>query len=308
MSKTVVDMSTRLLKKRSFSKNDMINLRNGILFISPWIIGFLVFTLYPLISSFYYSFTTYDVFNPPSWSGLDNYISIFTDDQAIYAFYNTVYFAVFSIPLCQIFAIALATLLDQKVRGITVFRTLFYLPSIVPVVCSSVLWLWLFNPEFGIINQILGLFGIQGPGWLATTTWSKPALIIMSLWGIGGGMMIYLAGLQDIPQSLYESAYIDGASGWKNFTKITLPLLSPVILFNLIMGIIGTLQYFTQAFVMTKGGPADSTMFYAMLIYINAFQWMNMGYASAMAWLLFIIILILTLLILRFSKDRVHYQ
>lgn len=204
-------------------------------------------------------------------------------------------------------SITLALLLNVKIRGVALYRTIFYLPSIVPVVASSVVWLWIFNPSHGILNNLFRLFRLPHISWLASPTWSKPALILMGLWGVGGAIIIYLAGLQGIPQQLYEAADIDGAQWWHKIIFITIPMLSPVILFNVIMGLIGSFQYFTQAYIMTGGGPINSTLFYSLYLYRNAFQYFRMGYACALAWLLFFLILSCTLLILRSSARWVYY-
>lgn len=280
----------------------------GLLFISPWLIGFILFTLYPFISSIYYSFTSYDAISAPVFIGLDNYKEFFRDPLIRKALYNTFYYAIFAIPLGTIWGICVALMLNFKVRGLAVYRTLFYIPSIVPVVASSMVWLWLLNPQYGIINGLLYLiFKIPGPGWITDPAMAKPSLILMSLWGIGQTALIYLASLQDVPQSLYESAELDGASGFQKVIYITLPMISPVILFNVIMGLIGTFQYFTQAYIMTGGGPADSTLFYALYLYNNAFRYFKMGYASAMAWIMFLIILALTILMFKSSSRWVYY-
>ncbi|MGC9063094.1 MAG: carbohydrate ABC transporter permease [bacterium] len=280
----------------------------GILFISPWLIGFVIFTLYPFISSIYYSFTSYDVISKPVYIGLDNYRSFLSDPLIGKSLYNTFYYAVFSIPLGIIWALVVASMLNLKVGGIAVYRTLFYIPSIVPVVASSMIWLWLLNPQYGIINGILYfLFKIPGPGWLSDPAFSKPSLIFMGLWGVGNTALIFLASMQDVPQSLYESAELDGANALVKFRHITIPMISPVILFNVIMGLIGTFQYFTQAYLMTNGGPADSTLFYALYLYNNAFRYFKMGYASAMAWIMFLIILVLTLITFKISARWVYY-
>ncbi|SHE37077.1 carbohydrate ABC transporter membrane protein 1, CUT1 family (TC 3.A.1.1.-) [Caldanaerobius fijiensis DSM 17918] len=295
-------------RRLRFSKETRRNLKAGLLFISPWLLGFIMFTLYPVIASFYYSFTSYDVLTPPKWVGFSNYAQLFTKDNLFWkSLYNTFYYTIFSVPLSMVFGIALAALLNMKVKGMAVYRTIYYLPTIVPVVASSVLWMWMLDPQIGIINGILQSLGIPGPGWLIDPKWSKPALIMMSLWGVGGSMLIYLAGMQDVPQELYESVEIDGGVWWHKFRYITLPMISPVIFFNLIMGMIGAFQYFTQAYVMTQGGPMDSTLFYSLYLFNNAFRYMHMGYASALAWILFVIILIATLIVFNSSARWVYY-
>lgn len=290
------------------SRQRQHNLRNGLLFASPAILGLLIFVVYPVAASIYYSFTSYSVLQPPIWVGLDNYRTLLTDDPLFYTtLYNTMYMALFSIPLSVIAAMGLAMLLNLKVRGQAFYRTVFYLPTIVPFVASSVLWLWIYNPQYGIFNSLLWYVGISGPGWLSDPAWSKPALVIMSVWGVGGWMVIYLAGLQDVPQELYEAAELDGARWWSKTRHLTLPFMSPYILFSVIQMLIGIFQYFTQVAVMTQGGPADSTRMYAYYLYQNAFTFFKMGYASAMAWLLFIFVVLLTILIFRTSARRVYY-
>jgi multiple sugar transport system permease protein len=287
---------------------DRRNLRNGLLFASPWIFGFVVFTLYPLVASLYYSFCTYSGLSAPQWVGLENYREMFTADDVFWkSLWNTLYMVVVALPLGLAAALGLAMLLNQKVRGINVYRTIYYLPSLVPTVASAILWLWLFNPEIGLINTVLGLVGVSGPAWLGDPAWAKPALVLMGVWGAGGGVIIYLAGLQDVPTALYEAASLDGAGAWTKFRHVTLPMISPIIFFNLIMGIIGMFQYFTQAYVMTGGGPRDSTMFYALRLFNSAFVVWRMGYASAMAWVLFAITLACSLVAMKTSARWVYY-
>jgi len=288
------------------------NLGLGLLFASPWIVGFAIFALYPLVMSIYYSFTSFNVVQPAVWVGLNNYHELFFEDPVFWkALYNTLYFTLFSVPLCMCASLGIAMLLNQKLPGQSVFRTLFFLPSIVPIVASAVLWLWVLTPESGLIDSLLmQFFGIQGPGWIASPEWSKPSLILMSVWGIGSAIVIFLAGLADVPQSLYEVAELDGAGVWAKFRHVTLPMLTPTILFNLVMGLIASFQYFTQVYVMTggKGTPVDSTMFYALYLYRNSFYYLRMGYASAMAWMLFIVILVATVGVLVSSRKWVFYH
>ena len=292
------------------TRGERINLRNGLLFASPYIFGFSVFMLYPLLASIYYSFTQFNVINPPVWIGTENYRSLFLEDERFWvSLYNTLYYTAFSVPLGLALAIGLAVLLNQKVRGMAAYRTIFFLPTIVPIVASSVLWMWVLNPESGLVNGLLlQFFGIEGPGWLADATWSKPSLVIMSLWSVGGAMVIFLAGLADVPYELYEVAEIDGAGPLRKFWNVTMPMLTPVILFNLVMGLINAFQFFTQVYIMTGGGPVDSTLLYALYLYQNAFAYLRMGYASAMAWMLFVVILGATLAVLASSKRWVHYH
>jgi multiple sugar transport system permease protein len=295
------------------TRRERQSLWHGIAFTAPWIIGLSVFTLYPVLASLYYSFCDYSVLQSPVWTGFDNYSRLFRDDLFWLSLKNTLFFAVLSIPLGTAVSLSLAMLLNCEVKGTPFFRTIFYLPSIVPVVASSMLWLWIFNGSYGLLNWAIGpiveLFGGKPPTWLTDPNWSKPALVMMGLWGVGNSMVIYLAGLQDVPKELYEAAEIDGATAWRQFWHVTLPMLSPVIYFNVIMGIIGSLQTFTQAFVMmgAEGQPARSTLFYALYLFTTAFYDLRMGYASAMAWILFIIIVVLTVFATKWFEKRVHY-
>jgi multiple sugar transport system permease protein len=296
---------------------------NGLLFCSPTIVGLIGLTVYPLAMSFYYSFCSYSALKPPTWVGLGNYHLILHDlshrGLLWESVMNTLYYSVFAVPLGIAVAFFMALLLNQKVKGQTVFRTMFYVPSIVPVVASSVLWLWLLNPQHGLINlalqwsgaeRVMAWMGMKTPiGWLADPAWSKPALILMSLWGVGNSMVIFLAGLQGVPEELYEAAELDGASAWAKTRNVTMPILSPYILFMTIMGMIGAFQYFTQAWVMTNGtgGPANSTMMYPMYLFQNAFQFFKMGYACSMAWLMFVVIVIATTIVFKTSARFVYY-
>lgn len=283
--------------------------RNGLLFATPWLVGCGVFIAYPIVASLYYSFCAYDAIRPPQWVGLENYRRLFFEDDLFWkALWNTLYMVVFGLPVGLAAALGVALLLNQKLKGMAFYRTLYYLPSITPVVATSILWLWLLNPEIGLVNIVLSHLGVKsGPAWLTDPFWAKPALILMGLWGAGGGMVIYLAALQDIPESYYEAASLDGAGALAQFRHVTLPMLSPVILFNLIMGLIGSFQYFTQAYVMTNGGPQDATTFYALHLFNRAFLDFQMGYASAMAWVLFIVTLLCTVVVLRSSARWVYY-
>lgn len=293
---------------RRYSKQELENLKNGILFASPFFVGFICFTLYPVISSLYYSFCKYTIVSTPKWVGFKNYFQLFVEDELFrISLYNSLYYAIFTIPLTLVVAIISALILNIPIRGQAVFRTCFYLPSITPVVASSVLWVWILNPQYGILNSVLEKIGITGPGWLADPKWSKPALILMSLWGIGGTIIIFLAALQDIPQELYESAELDGANWWNKLWAITLPFITPAILYSLIMGLIGTLQFFAPVYVMTNGGPLNSTTMYAFYLYRQAFVYLNMGYACSMAWILFLIVLGGTILMFRSSSRWVYY-
>jgi len=279
------------------------------IFISPWILGFLIFTLGPIVASLYFSFNDYAVIAPAEWIGIANYRKAFTGDPLFWkSLVNTAYYVGIGVPLRIVFAFALATLLNQEIRGRLFYRVSYYMPSIIPGVASAVLWLILLNPRLGLVNLVLGLFGAPQINWLGTPEWSKPALILMSLWGVGGSMVLYLAGLQGIPDALYEAADIDGASRWRKFWSVTIPLMTPTILYNLIMQLISSFQVFGSAFIMTRGGPLNSTLFYMLHLYNFAFQYFKMGYASALAWVLFVVIIFFTLLTLRWSQAWVFYQ
>lgn len=289
----------------------------GLLFASPFLIGFTVFTVYPVAASFYYSFCRYNIFSSPEFNWGANYAELVHDRLFWKSLYNTLFFMVFAIPINMTVAVILAMLLNLNVRGQAFYRTIFFLPSIVPIVASSVLWLWVLNPRYGVVNTLIGnlneltavvhLPPLPQPNWLQNPDWSKPALILMSIWGVGNNMILYLAGLQEVPKELYEAAELDGAAAWHRVRHVTLPMISPILFFTLVMGMIGTFQYFTQAWIMTSGGPADSTLFYALYLFNNAFVFFRMGYASAMAWILFLLILGCTALTFRATRGHVHY-
>jgi multiple sugar transport system permease protein len=280
------------------------------LFISPWLIGFLAFTLYPMLASIYYSLTVYNVVDI-TFVGLSNYQELFSDDMFYWSLWVTAKFTLVSVPLNIIAALLVAVLLNQKVPGLTFWRTVYYLPSIITGVAVALLWQWILNPEFGIFKFIFfEPLGIEGPRWFWSETWVIPAYWIMGLWGIGGTMVIYLAALQGVPTALYEAAEIDGASSWQRFIKITIPMISPVILFTFITNLIFTLQTFTQVYVISNGlgGPNNASMLFVLYLFLNGFRWFRLGYASALAWVLFIIIVILTILMIRAGERRVHYE
>jgi multiple sugar transport system permease protein len=277
----------------------------GYLFASPWIVGFFAFTFIPLAYSLLWSFTDYRLAEL-NWIGLANYRNLLTDDPLLTkAVYNTAYYAFLAVPSGIIVALAVALLLSQPLRGMKVFRTMFYLPRVVPIVASSLLWLHLMA---GPLRPVFRLLGLPTSNWLGDPQWSKPALVLMSLWGVGGTAMIFLAALQGVPRALYEAAEIDGAGAVRRFWSITVPMISPTIFFNLVVGTISAVQTFTQPLIMTRGGPVDSTLFYVLQLYWKGFYHMEMGYASAMAWLLFVAILLLTLLIFRSSALWVFYE
>lgn len=305
---------TSPIKSKSRQKTGGMKMRTregvmGYLFALPWIIGFFLFTLYPVISSLYYSFTNYNTLQEPAWIGLQNYIIMFTRDPRFWTgLWNTLYYTFLSVPIGIAAGVLIATLLNQQVKGMRFFRTIFYLPSVVSSVAVALLWMWILEPNFGLLNTFLSQLGISGPGWLTDPAWSKNSLVIMSLWSVGGGMLIYLAALQDVPQALYESATIDGAGAFRKFFKITLPMITPTLFYNLITGFIGGLQVFQQAFIMTNGGPSYSTYFYAYHLYNKAFSEYQMGYASSMAWVLLVVTLLLSLVIMKTSNKWVYYE
>ena len=301
-----VRKENRQTKNRKISRSEEFQFY---LFISPWLLGFIFFTGGPIIISMALSFTDWSVLKAPEFVGLSNYTTMLGTDMFFRkALVNTIYYTVVGMALGMILAFLVAVLLNQKLRGITLFRTFFYLPSLVTGVAVAVLWSWLLNPQFGLINHALSLFGIEGPEWLFNTKTAMPAMIIMSLWGIGGTMLIYLAGLQGIPEHLYEAAEIDGANTLQKFRSVTIPLMTPVIFFNMIVGVIASFQVFTQFYVMTNGGPANATLVYVLYLYRNAFEYFKMGYASALAWVLFFIILLLTVFQFGLANRWVYYE
>lgn len=290
-------------KARKFKKAAL-----GYIFVSPWLIYLGLFNIYAIAMMIYYSFTDFSLFAPPHWIGTENFSELFFYDPLfITSLYNTFYYISIAIPLNLFVALLLALILNQRVRGITIFRTIFYLPTIVPAVALSILWLWILHPDLGLLNLALAKVGIIGPHWLGSMTWSKPALIIMNVWRAGQPMIIFLAALQDLPRQLYEAAELDGAGLWTKFYHVTIPLMTPVIFFNLIMGLIFGFQIFTQALIMTEGGPAYSTLFYVLYVYQNAFTYLKMGYAAAQSLILFGIILVFTVVIVFTSKKWVYY-
>lgn len=292
---------------RAARKQRNRRLRLGLMFTSPWIIGFLVFTLYPFVMTLYYSFTNYNVAQAPRWIGLSNYQGLMHDHLFWVSVWNTAYYTVLEVPFSTVVAIGFAMLLNMKVKGLAFYRTALYLPTVVPLVAGSVLWLWLFNPSFGIVNDALGLLHIPGPGWMFSAVWAKPTFVFMGVWAVGAPMVIYLAALQGVPQEMYEVAALEGAGPWQRTRHVTLPMISPAILFNVVLALVAAAQFFTQAFVMTHGGPDNSTLFYSLYLYEQAFSFLHLGYASAMAWILFVIVIVITLLLFRFSNRWVYY-
>jgi multiple sugar transport system permease protein len=280
-------------------------------FAAPAIIGLLWLTAYPVASSLYYSFCSYRVLTPPRFIGTANYTHLFQDPLFYTSLWNTVYYAVFAVPLGIVLALGLALLLNTKVRGLSFYRTCFYVPSVVPIVASAVLWVWLLSPQQGAVNGILRSLGVKDtPGWFQDPLWSKPAIILWSLWNVGAAMVIYLAALQDVPNELHEAASLDGARRWDSFRHVTIPFISPQILFTLVMGLISAFQFFTPAMVMTNGtgGPVDSTTFYSLYLFNMGFSYFKMGYACAMAWVLLLLVLIATGVIMKSSARFIYYQ
>ncbi len=285
--------------------------RNAIAFyltISPWLVGFLAFTLVPMAIALYLGFTRWDLFGAPQWIGLENYARMARDPLFLQALKVTSIYTLVYVPMELIGGLGLALLVNQKVQGVGVFRTIFYLPSVLAGVAYVVLWMWIFNPQGGLLNTLLAAIGIVGPRWLIDPQWALPSLLLMTFWGWGRAMVLYLAGLQGVPPALYEAAEMDGAGTSAKFWRVTLPMITPTILFALILSVIGTFQTFTSAFVATNGGPLDATLFYVLFIYRQAFQFFRMGYASALAWVLFAIILVLTLVLFRSGNFWVYYE
>lgn len=281
----------------------------GILCVAPAVLGFLIWQLGPIIASLLIAFTDWNIAGSPDWVGLDNFQRMFTQDALFWKSLSvTALYTLGSVPLSIVFAFFLAILLNQKIAGLPIFRTIFYLPSIVPIIASSILWLWLFNPDFGLLNAVSGFLGLPRSQWIYGETSVIPSLILMSLWGVGPMMIIFLAGLQGVPRQLYEAVDVDGGNALHKLWHITLPMVTPTILFNLVLSIIGTMQTFTQAYIMTQGGPNNASLFYVLYLYRKAFQESDMGYASALAWVLFIIIAALSFLVLRSSSRWVYYE
>lgn len=297
-------------RKRRMTKAERKEERTFYLLTGPWLIGLLVFFAVPMIASLWISLNQWDMLTPAKFVGLKNYNTAFNHDPLFWQSLKvTALYAVFSVPLGLITSLLLSLLLNQAVRGMRLFRTIFYLPAVVSGVSVMVLWMWIFNPQIGLLNTVLGYFGIAGPGWIFDPHWALPSMVLMSLWSsVGGSVIIWLAGLKGIPPSLYEAAELDGAGGWQKFRNVTIPMLTPTIFFNLVMGIIGAMQTFGEAYVMTKGGPMNSTLFFNFYLFDHAFQNFRMGYASALAWVLFLLILALTAMVVKSSAAWVYYE
>ncbi|MHB0859351.1 MAG: carbohydrate ABC transporter permease [Anaerolineae bacterium] len=298
----------RTLRTRLPSGVRLREWRDGWLLASPFLVGVLAFWVGPMLYSLFLTTQDWDMLHAPAYIGLGNAAKMLRDPLVKTSLWNTAYYTFLSVPLNLALAFALAVALNQRLAGQSIYRTVFYLPSIVPAVATAVVWSMVFNPEFGILNSILGLFGIEPVKWLFDTRLAKPAFIFMRLWGMGPQMIIMLAALQNVPQEVLEAAQIDGASSWARFRHVTIPMVSPALFFNLIMGIIGSFQVFTASFIMTRGGPQNATLFAVLYIYENGFHRMQMGYAATLSWLLFGIIMLFTLIQLKVSRSWVYYE
>lgn len=304
------------LKKRG-SKQERRFFLLGLLFVSPWLIGFLLFQLYPILCAMYYSLTDFNIFQPPEFVGLKNYITLFNDKYFPISIKNTAVMSLIGMPIGLVVSLLLALLLSKEVKGMPVFRTIYYLPTVVPIVASAMLFLWVLNPEYGLLNNFLSLFGIRGPSWLSDPKFTKVSLILMDTWRCGQNTVIFLSALKAVPKSFYEAAELDGAGPIKRFFKITLPYIGPTIQFTLVMGLISSFQYFTQAYVFASvsqvgqsitGGPRNSLLFYSLYLYMNGFSYLKMGYASAMAIVLFLIVLVASFVVMYLMEKRISYD
>jgi multiple sugar transport system permease protein len=297
------------IARHRWSPESRRNTINGNLFAVPWMIGLLVFWVYPILASFYYSFNDFNAIQTPQWIGLENYTNLFKDPEFRISAFNTLYFAVVSIPLAIIFAFGLALLLNMNIRGRFFYRTVYFLPTLVPSVALSLVWIYLFNPATGLVNVPFDWIGVRGPCWNACEAWARPTIVLLALWIIGGQVVLYLAGLQDVPQELYDAAMVDGANPFQKFRAVTFPMMTPVIFFHLVTSVIGAFQFFDIPYIMTggTGAPSNSLLFYSIYLYKNAFAYFKMGYASAMAWLMFLAILLITLAIFRSARHWVYY-
>jgi len=303
-------MRTRLLRLPRMSP---LARREAVLFylcISPWIIGFLVFLAYPVFRSLFLAFHNYKIGHDPVWNGIDNFQRMADDPLFSKSFTVTLQYVIGSVPGSNLIALGIAMLLAQKIRGVGIWRTIYFLPSVVSIVAISVLWSYVFNPQYGIVNSLLDMIGIEGPGWYTSETWAMPTIVLISWWMVGTQIIIYLAGLKGIPQEYYEAVEVDGGGPWSKFRHVTIPLLSPVIFFNMVMGFIGAFQVFDAAWILGSGSgrPNNATLTYMLNLYKQAFEFGNLGYASALAWVLFVVIMALTALVLRSSALWVYYE
>jgi len=305
---THTGVATRPRTRQRMSAARRRDLRDGLLFTSPFILGVLFLWVGPMLYSIYLVVHDWNLITPPEFVGVGNFARLLRDPLLGKSLGNTAYYTFIGVPLQLAVAFALAVMLNQQLRGMSLYRTVYYLPSITPAVAFAVVWIQILNPEFGVLNEVLGWVGLGPVNWLFNPAWAKPAFILMSLWLVGFQMLIFLAGLQGVPQSLLEAAEIDGANAWRRFWNVTVPVISPVIFFNLIIGIIGSFQVFTNAFIMTDGGPQDSTLFMVLYIYRNGFEYFKMGYAAMLAWLLFLIIMVFTAIQFVFANRWVYYE
>ncbi len=301
-------MSTVSIAPSRLNASRRRDLRDGILFTAPFLLGALLLWVGPMLYSLFLLVQDWNLITPPEFVGLENFQRLAADPRFAKSLYNTFYYTFFSVPLQLVSAFALALLLNQRIRGIGVYRAVFYLPSITPAVAFAVVWIQILNPDSGLLNQILGFFGVPRIKWLFDPVFTRPAFVLMSMWLVGAQMVIFLAGLQSVPRELLDAAQIDGANVWQRFRNITVPVISPIFFFNLIIGVIGSFQVFTNAFIMTRGGPQDATLFLILYIYQNAFQFFRMGYAATIAWVLFVIIMLVTVVQFRFARTWVYYE
>ena len=308
MSAATPPVVTSPLARAGLSPKERRNLRTGLLFISPWIVGFLVFLVYPILYTLRISFTQYSGFGEPKWIGLDNYRTLLHDDLFWISLYNTLYYTALAVPIGVVVAMGLALAMNQPLPEVPIYRAILYLPSVIPLFTLSFIFLILMNPTQGIFNQILLRLGLPNVNWFGDPAWTKLAFVFLAQFGAGQVALIFLAGLKGIPVTLYEAAKIDGAGVWSRFWNITIPMMTPVILYDLILGLSLGLQVFTQAYIITQGGPADASRFYVLYLYDNAFRYGKMGYASALAWVLFVITFVLAMLVFRWSRRWVHYE
>lgn len=302
-------LGTRVAPARSPRRRVLIRNLEGWIFIAPSVLGLVIFTAGPMLASAYFSLCDYDLVRPPVWAGFNNYVRLFTRDRLFYvSLSNTAYYTFLAVPLQTLMALAQAMLLNMRLKGVNIYRTLFYFPTITPTVATVILWTYILSKNYGLANSLLWVFGIPAINWLFEPSLAKFSLILMSLWQVGGRMVIFLAALQGVPEELYEASALDGASWWRKQINVTLPMISPVVFFNVIMGVIGTFQVFAAAFIATGGGPVNATLFYVLLLYRQAFENLRMGVASAMAWVLFLIVMAVTGLQFVASKRWVYYE
>ena len=308
MAATTSTAAPAVARRAGATRRELRRVVVGLLFVLPWLLGFLFWTAYPILATLYYSFTEYDVLNSPQFIGLANYANLFTTDNLFKTVLgNTIYFVVIGVPAALVASFLLANLLNKDMRFRPLFRTAFFVPSIVPAVASAMVWLWMYNPNYGLIDDILATFRVPAVPWLSSLGLAKISLIIINMWASGSAMLIFLGALQEVPRTLYDAARVDGANAWHRFWHVTIPMSSPAILFVAVTSMIGTFQYFTLPWLLTQGGPDNATNLYSVYLYQNAFQFFKMGYASALAWVLFVIIVVFTVVIFRTGGAKVHY-